>query len=124
MHAPSIPSAHGFNLFSSLLSHIGDMHQSIVQSDQTNVSVNIPSVCYLTHTNQNKELTVRPVLKGVLALEELASGVVSFTDSAGVQRGLGTQDLVTAHCLHTHKQTHTISAHRWQTGRYACLQYK
>lgn len=68
----------------------------------------ILSVCYLTCTDtlQNKDkdkLTVSPVLKGVLALEELASGVVSLTDSAGVQRGLGTQKLVTAHCLHTHK---------------------
>ena len=44
-------------------------------------------------------LTVSPVLKGVLALEELAGGVVSFTDATCVQGGLGAQDLVTAHCL-------------------------
>lgn len=43
--------------------------------------------------------TVSPVLKGVLALEELAGGVVSFTDAACVQGGLGAQNLVTAHRL-------------------------
>lgn len=45
------------------------------------------------------ELTVSPVLKGVLALEELAGGVVSFTDAARIQRGLGAQNLVTAYFL-------------------------
>lgn len=49
------------------------------------------------------------MLKGVLALEELASRVVSFTDATGVQRGLGTQNLVTAHRLN--KSTHTINMH-------------
>lgn len=44
-------------------------------------------------------LTVSPVLKGVLALEELAGGVVSFTDATCVQGGLGAQNLVTAYCL-------------------------
>lgn len=39
------------------------------------------------------------MLKGVLALEELAGGVVSFTDAACVQGGLGAQNLVTAHRL-------------------------
>lgn len=45
------------------------------------------------------ELTVSPVLKGVLALEELAGGVVSFTDAARIHRGLGAQNLVTAYFL-------------------------
>ena len=40
------------------------------------------------HTTNKDRLTVGPVLKGVLALEELASGVVSLTGPAGVQRGL------------------------------------
>lgn len=44
-------------------------------------------------------LTISPVLKGVLALEELAGGVVSFTDAACIQGGLGAQDQVTAYCL-------------------------
>lgn len=39
------------------------------------------------------------MLKGVLALEELAGGVVSFTDATRVQRGLGAQNLVTAYFL-------------------------
>lgn len=45
------------------------------------------------------ELTISPVLKGVLALEELAGGVVSFTDAARIQRGLGAQNLVAAYFL-------------------------
>lgn len=45
------------------------------------------------------ELTISPVLKGVLALEELAGGVVSFTDAACIQRGLGAQNLVAAYFL-------------------------
>lgn len=53
------------------------------------------------------KLTVGPVLEGVLTLEELAGGVVSLTDPAGIQRGLGAQDLVTAYCLHTHTHRHT-----------------
>lgn len=58
------------------------------------------------HANTSKDkdrLTISPVLKGVLALEELASGVVSFTDPTGIQRGLGAQNLVTAYRLHTQK---------------------
>lgn len=34
-----------------------------------------------------------------MALEELAGGVVSFTDATCIQGGLGAQDLVTAYCL-------------------------
>lgn len=44
-------------------------------------------------------LTVSPVLKRVLALEELAGGVVPFTDATCVQGGLRAQNLVTAHRL-------------------------
>lgn len=46
------------------------------------------------------------MLKGVLPLEELASGVVSLTEPTGIQRGLGAQNLVTAYCLQTHKNMH------------------
>lgn len=46
-------------------------------------------------------LTVSPVLKDVLALVELAGGVVSFTDAACIQRGLGAQNLVTSYFLST-----------------------
>lgn len=64
-------------------------------------------------TNKDRErLTVGSVLKGVLAFKELASGVVSLTGSAGVQRSLGAQNLVTAYCLHTHKNTHAINVDR------------
>lgn len=69
----------------------------------------VPPYMYRHTTNKDKDkLTVSPVLKGVLALEKLASGVVSLTDSTGVQRGLGAQTQVTAHCLDIHKQTHII----------------
>lgn len=55
------------------------------------------------HSTNKDKLTVSPVLKGVLALEEFASGVVSLTDSADIQSGLGAQNLVTAYCLHIKK---------------------
>lgn len=45
------------------------------------------------------ELTVSPVLQGVLALKKLASGVVAFTDPTGIQGGLGAQETVTTHSL-------------------------
>lgn len=56
------------------------------------------------HTiNKDKHnLTVSPVLQSVLALEELASGVVSLTNSTGIQRRLGAKNLVTTYSLNTH----------------------
>lgn len=51
------------------------------------------------------DLTICPMLEGVLALEELAGGVVSLTDPAGIQGGLGAQNLVAAYSLNTHTQT-------------------
>lgn len=42
------------------------------------------------HSAHEDTITISPVLKSVLALEELASGVVSLADSTGVQRGLRT----------------------------------
>lgn len=71
------------------------------------------------HTTNQDRLTVSPVLKGVLALEELARGVVPFTGSAGIQRGLGDQDLVTADGLH--KNTHAMNVDRRRIKRNACI---
>jgi len=42
------------------------------------------------------------VLKGVLALEELACSVAPLTEPTGIQRNLGAQNLVTAHTLNIH----------------------
>lgn len=61
------------------------------------------------HTiNKDKHnLTVSPVLQSVLALEELASGVVPLTNSTSIERGLGAKNLVTTYSLNTHTRTHT-----------------
>lgn len=56
--------------------------------------------------NTDKDrLTISSVLKTVLALKELASGVVPLTDPTGIQRGLRAQHLVTTYSLHTHIHT-------------------
>lgn len=51
-------------------------------------------------------LTVGPVLKCVLALEELASWVVSFANPTSIKGDFGAQNVVTSYCLHAQRNTH------------------
>lgn len=61
-----------------------------------------PNMFRHTINKDKHNLTVSPVLQSVPAFEELASGVVSLTNSTGIQRGLRAKNLVTTYSLNTH----------------------